>query len=99
MRRRRPSPSATRRSDAENDGAAPDCRATPRTHHARDRWPQRRQQALLSAHGFDASMIPELVNHGLATLTAEKVRAGGKHIAVARVRITEAGRGALAAEG
>jgi hypothetical protein len=35
-------------------------------------------QALLSAHGFDASLIAELVNHGLATLTAEKVRAGGK---------------------
>jgi hypothetical protein len=28
-------------------------------------------QALLSAHGFDASMIAELVNHGLAILTAE----------------------------
>jgi hypothetical protein len=27
-------------------------------------------KALLSAHGFDASMIAELVNHGLATLTA-----------------------------
>ncbi len=34
----------------------------------------RATQALLSAHGFDASMIAELVNHGLATLTAEKVR-------------------------
>jgi hypothetical protein len=34
-------------------------------------------QALLSAHGFDASLIAELVNHRLATLTAEKVRAGG----------------------
>jgi hypothetical protein len=52
-------------------------------------------QALLSAHGFDASMIAELVNHGLATLTAEKMRAGGKLIAVAKVRITEAGRDAL----
>jgi hypothetical protein len=51
-------------------------------------------QALLSAHGFDASMIAELVNHGLATLTAEKVRAGGKLIAVAKAR-----REALAAEG
>jgi hypothetical protein len=52
-------------------------------------------QALLSAHGFDASMIAELVNHGLATLTAEKVRAGGKLIAVAKARITEAGRRAI----
>ncbi len=55
-------------------------------------------QVLLSAHGFDASMIAELVNHGLATLTAEKVRAGGKLMAVAKVRITEAGREALAGE-
>jgi hypothetical protein len=44
-------------------------------------------------------MIAGLVNHGLATLTAEKVRAGGKLIAVAMVRITGAGREALAAEG
>ena len=50
---------------------------------------------LLSAHGFDASLIAELVNHGLATLTAEKVRAGGKLIAVAKARITEAGRKAI----
>jgi hypothetical protein len=55
-------------------------------------------QALLSAHGFDASLIAELVNHGLATLTAEKVRAGDKLIAVAKARITGAGRDALAAE-
>ncbi len=55
-------------------------------------------QALLSAHGFDASFIAELVSHGLATLTAEKVRAGGKLIAVAKARITEAGREALAAQ-
>jgi hypothetical protein len=52
-------------------------------------------QALLSAHGFDASLIAGLVHHGLATITAEKVRAGGKLIAVAMVRITGAGRDAL----
>src|SRR5260370_2595124 len=56
-------------------------------------------QALLSAHGFDASLIAELVNHGLATLAAERVRVGGKLIAVAKVRITEAGGEALAGEG
>jgi hypothetical protein len=54
-------------------------------------------QALLSAHGFDASMIAGLVNRGLATLTAEKVPVGGKLIAVAKAQITEAGRDALAA--
>jgi len=32
-------------------------------------------------------------------LKAEKVRAGGKLIAVAKARITEAGRNALVAEG
>jgi hypothetical protein len=54
-------------------------------------------QALLSAH--DASMIAGLVSHGLATITAEKVRAGGKLVAVVQVRITEAGRDALTGEG
>ena len=52
----------------------------------------------MSAHGFDASLIAELVNHGLAPLKAEKVRAGGKLIAVAKARITEARREALAAD-
>jgi hypothetical protein len=40
-------------------------------------------------------LITGLVNHGLATITAEKVRVGGKLIAVARVRITQAGREAI----
>ncbi len=56
-------------------------------------------QALLSAHGFDATMIAGLVNRGLATLMMEKVRADGKLIAIAMVRITEAGRRVLAAAG
>jgi hypothetical protein len=55
-------------------------------------------QALLSAHGFDASLIAGLVNRGMATLAAERVRAGGKLIAVAMVRITGAGREALAVD-
>jgi len=44
-------------------------------------------------------LIAGLVNQGLATLKAEKVRAGGKLIAVAKARITEAGREAIAGEG
>ena len=55
-------------------------------------------QALLSAHGFDATVIAGLVNRGLATLKMEKVRAGGKLIAVAMVRITEGGRRASTAD-
>jgi hypothetical protein len=54
-------------------------------------------QAVLSAHGFDATMIADLVNRGLATLTMEKIRANGKLIAVAMVRITKTGRRVLAA--
>ncbi len=57
------------------------------------------EQALLGAHGFDASMVAELVNQGMATIAAEKVRADdGKVIAVAKVRITGAGQNALMAE-
>jgi hypothetical protein len=54
-------------------------------------------QAWLSAHRFDASMIAGLVTQGMAIITAEKVRADGKLVAVAKVRITESGREALAA--
>jgi hypothetical protein len=54
-------------------------------------------QAWMSAHGFDASMIARLVNQGMATITAEKVRIEDKLVAVAKVRITESGRAALAA--
>ncbi len=57
------------------------------------------EQALLSARGFDASMVAELVNKGMATITAEKVHAEEKLVAVAKVRITEAGQTALRAEG
>jgi hypothetical protein len=52
-------------------------------------------QTLLMAHGFCASMIVGLVNNGLATLTREKLWAGGRLMQVAKVRITAAGRRAL----
>jgi hypothetical protein len=52
-------------------------------------------QALLSAHGFDASMIAGLVNRGMATIAAETVRAAGKMIKVGKVRITDDGRRAI----
>jgi hypothetical protein len=55
-------------------------------------------QASLMAHGFCVSMIAGLVKRGLATLTREKVRAGARLVDVGRVRITAAGRQALAAE-
>ncbi len=48
------------------------------------------------AHGFSIDMMVELVNAGLATATAERGAMGPCSIEVARVRITEAGRRALA---
>jgi hypothetical protein len=53
-------------------------------------------EAIMIAHGFTIAQIVELVTAGLANATAERVVAGGKAIEVARVRITEAGRKALA---
>lgn len=56
-------------------------------------------QALLMAHGFGAGLIAGLVDHRLATLTYETVRAGGRMGVVGKVRITNAGRDALADRG
>jgi hypothetical protein len=53
-------------------------------------------EAIMLAHGFTIPQMVELVRAGLATATAERVRAGNKTIEVPRVRITEAGRRALA---
>ena len=44
-------------------------------------------QAILSANGFDASMVAGLVNRGLATLMIEKVRESGKLSAVALAHV------------
>jgi hypothetical protein len=49
------------------------------------------------AHGFTVAQMVELVRTGLATATAERVVAGSRKLEVARVRITDAGRKALAA--
>jgi hypothetical protein len=72
------------------DLVTPQCRAAL--------WPCSRPGAATArrAHCSDASRIAGLVNQGLATLTSSKVRAGGKVIEVAKARITEAGRDALA---
>jgi hypothetical protein len=53
-------------------------------------------EAIMLAHGFTIEQMVELVRAGLATAQAERVVAGGRTIEVARVRITEAGRRALA---
>jgi hypothetical protein len=49
-------------------------------------------EAIMLAHGFTVAQMVDLVRAGLASASAERVRAGSKAIEIARVRITEAGR-------
>jgi hypothetical protein len=53
-------------------------------------------EALMLAHGFSIEQMVHLIRDGLATATAERMRAGSRPIEVARVRVTEAGRRTLA---
>ena len=53
-------------------------------------------EAIMRAHGFTIPQMVELVRAGLATVQGERVVAGLRKIEVARVRITEIGRKALA---
>jgi hypothetical protein len=52
--------------------------------------------AIMLAHGFTIEMLTVLVREGLATATPETVHAVKRPIEVVRVRITDAGRLALA---
>ena len=58
--------------------------------------PHRCSEAVLLAHGFRPRLIPELVRTGLATTQTEHVHGGGRVIDVSGIRITDAGRRALA---
>jgi len=53
-------------------------------------------EAVLLAHGVTIDQMVELVRAGLATAEPERVMAGRHVIEVARVKITDAGRWALA---
>jgi hypothetical protein len=53
-------------------------------------------EAMMLAHGFTIPQMVELVRTGLATATAERVVAGKQRLEVATLRITVAGRRALA---
>jgi hypothetical protein len=54
-------------------------------------------KSIMLMHGFTADRLAGLVRGGLATAKSEHVRAGGRSIAVTRLRITDAGRRAIAA--
>jgi hypothetical protein len=53
-------------------------------------------KAMMRAHGFSIDMLLDLLKAGLATTKREPMANGGRETDVARVRITEAGRRALA---
>jgi hypothetical protein len=55
-------------------------------------------ELLVLVHGFDSNMIADLVESGLAAAQLENMKAGNRAIEVVRIRITAAGRDALAAE-
>jgi hypothetical protein len=56
------------------------------------------EELLVLAHGFDSDMIAGLVHSGLAMARRENMKAGSRAIEVVRIRITGAGRKALAAQ-
>ena len=53
-------------------------------------------EGIMRANGFSIGDMVELVRAGLASVTAERVVAGSRKMEVARVRITDKGRRALA---
>ena len=53
-------------------------------------------EAIMLAHGFTTDFLVDLIRAGMATSRTERVVAGGRSMEVIRVRITDAGRRALA---
>ena len=53
-------------------------------------------EAIMLAHGFTPKVIANLVDAGLATAEGSQVHAGRRPVDVVRMRITEAGRRAIA---
>jgi hypothetical protein len=51
---------------------------------------------LVDAHSFSLAELAESVHAGLATVSQETMRAGGRTDSMTKLRITDAGREALA---
>jgi site-specific recombinase XerD len=56
----------------------------------------RHSEAIMLAHGFKIELLVELVRAGLATASTERMLASGRPMEITRLRITGAGRRALA---
>ena len=54
------------------------------------------ETVLIDVEGFTVDALAELARAGYVSLVPETVRAGGRKIEVARVKITDAGRRAIA---
>jgi hypothetical protein len=98
-----------RRGNPAGRDANRDCVPMPIRRHYRRPNPDRRRalellaasrhgygKAILRAHGFSVDMLVELVQAGLATTKRERIVAGSRQTDGVRVRITDAGRQALA---
>jgi hypothetical protein len=53
-------------------------------------------ETLLRTYGFTRGMLSNLVRRGFATAHRQTAKAGGQTLEVVRIRITDAGREALA---
>jgi len=53
-------------------------------------------EAIVLAHGFTTDFLVDLIRGGLATAQTDRAVAGGRSMQVTRLRITDAGRRALA---
>jgi hypothetical protein len=54
------------------------------------------ETVLVDVEGFTVDALAELIHAGYVSVAPETVRAGGRKIEVARVKITDAGRRAIA---
>jgi hypothetical protein len=71
----------------------------PPRHRALELLASRRDgctEAIMIAHGFTVPQMAELVRTGLATAHTRRAIAGRRRIEIASMKITEAGRQALA---
>jgi len=72
-------------------------RGTQKSRHApQDIGIARKLTKASRAYGFKTELLVELVNAGLATATIEHMAVGRRRVKVIRMRITAAGRRALA---
>src|SRR5262245_16836333 len=78
-----------------DEKTAPQCRASPGVTVARQRPDGVNEGLVVRGRGFTRRMLTSLVRAGLAAAERKVMVAGGKMIAVVRIRITAAGRSAI----